>query len=157
MRLERFDSEGLGISGVLPEGWAKGRPGEVTRSASPADPTALFQQGVAGWSVDDLKVALLPHLGIDVFPVRMDTRETAHLKWNLYTYEREAPEMETVQVDIALAQAGGWSYVVELVALADEYEALHEGHANHSVIAPKEEFVLDSIDEQGYRHYRFME
>jgi hydroxymethylglutaryl-CoA synthase len=38
-----------------------------------------------------------------------------------------------------------------------EYEALHEGHANHSVIAPKEEFVLDSIDEQGYRHYRYVE
>ena len=33
--------------------------------------------------------------------------------------------METVMVDIALAQAGGWSYVAGLVALVDEYEALH--------------------------------
>lgn len=38
-----------------------------------------------------------------------------------------------------------------------EYEALHEGHANHSVVPASGEFALDHIDEAGYRHYRYVE
>ena len=98
----------------------------MARGASPIDPTALFQQGFARATVEELRVGLLPHLGIDAFPPRAGTRETECLAWDLYTYEREAPEMETVQVDIALAQAGGWAFVVGLIAMVDEYEALHE-------------------------------
>jgi SagB-type dehydrogenase family enzyme len=126
VKLKIFHSEDLGISGVVPEGWAERRPGEVARGASPVDPTALFQQGFAGTSIKDLKEGLLPHLGIDVFPEQVGTRETEHLTWDLYAYEREAPEMEPVMVDIALAQAGGWAFVVGLVTLVDEYETLHQ-------------------------------
>jgi SagB-type dehydrogenase family enzyme len=125
MKLKTFHSDDLGISGVVPEGWTEQGLGEVARGASPVDPTALFQRGIAGLPVEDLKVALLSYLDIDVFPERVDTRETEHLEWDLYAYEREAPEMEPVMVDIALAQAGGWGYVVGLVALVDEYEMLH--------------------------------
>jgi SagB-type dehydrogenase family enzyme len=125
MKLKPFENADLGISGVVPEGWAQRGPGEVARGASPIDPTALFQQGFAGVSIEELKVGLLPHLGIDVFPEPVGSRETQHLSWDLYAYERQAPEMETVMVDIALAQAGGRSFVVGLVTLVDEYETLH--------------------------------
>ena len=76
MKLKTFHSENLGIRGVVPEGWAERRPGEVARGASPIDPTALFQQGFAGMSIKDLKEGLIPHLGIDAFPEQVGTRET---------------------------------------------------------------------------------
>jgi len=38
-----------------------------------------------------------------------------------------------------------------------EYEALHQGSANHSVIEPTDEFILEEVDDMGYRHYRFVE
>jgi hydroxymethylglutaryl-CoA synthase len=38
-----------------------------------------------------------------------------------------------------------------------EYEMLHEGKMKESLVRPQQEFALTSIDEQGYRHYDFME
>ena len=42
------------------------------------------------------------------------------------------------------------------ITLAD-YEMLHEGRKEKSVVEPKQEFVLAGIDSQGYRHYKFVE
>jgi hydroxymethylglutaryl-CoA synthase len=42
------------------------------------------------------------------------------------------------------------------ISLAD-YEMLHEGKKERSVVEPAQEFVLDGIDSQGYRHYKFVE
>ena len=42
------------------------------------------------------------------------------------------------------------------ISLAD-YEMLHEGRKEKSVVEPEQEFVLVGIDSQGYRHYRFVE
>ncbi len=42
-----------------------------------------------------------------------------------------------------------------LVPLAD-YERLHEGLKEKSIIAPSQEFALIEIDHQGYRHYGWM-
>ena len=38
-----------------------------------------------------------------------------------------------------------------------EYEMLHEGRKEESVVEPEQEFVLAGIDSQGYRHYKFVE
>jgi len=38
-----------------------------------------------------------------------------------------------------------------------EYEMLHEGRKEKSVVEPEQEFVLAGIDSQGYRHYKFVE
>jgi len=38
-----------------------------------------------------------------------------------------------------------------------EYEALHTGQAKHSVLEPHQEFALKEVDEQGYRHYIWMD
>ena len=38
-----------------------------------------------------------------------------------------------------------------------EYEMLHEGRKEKSVLEPRREFVLAGIDSQGYRHYEFVE
>jgi hydroxymethylglutaryl-CoA synthase len=37
-----------------------------------------------------------------------------------------------------------------------DYELLHEGEMKRSVIAPSQEFALLKIDEQGYRHYGYV-
>ncbi|OQB19074.1 MAG: hypothetical protein BWY13_01385 [Euryarchaeota archaeon ADurb.Bin190] len=42
------------------------------------------------------------------------------------------------------------------ISLAD-YEMLHEGRKEKSVVEPAQEFVLAGIDSQGYRHYKFVE
>ena len=42
------------------------------------------------------------------------------------------------------------------ISLAD-YEMLHEGRKEESVVEPAQEFVLAGIDSQGYRHYKFVE
>ena len=42
------------------------------------------------------------------------------------------------------------------MSLAD-YEMLHEGRKEKSVVEPRQEFVLAGIDSQGYRHYKFVE
>ena len=42
------------------------------------------------------------------------------------------------------------------ITLAD-YEMLHEGKKEKSVVEPEKEFVLAGIDSQGYRHYKFVE
>ena len=37
-----------------------------------------------------------------------------------------------------------------------DYEMLHEGKREKSVVEPEKEFVLAGIDSQGYRHYEFV-
>ena len=37
-----------------------------------------------------------------------------------------------------------------------EYERLHEGLMEKSLVEPSEEFALASIDHQGYRHYEYI-
>jgi len=91
MRLKPFDNDALGFSGVVPEGWAPGQPGEAARRASPADPTVLFQRGFAGAAIEELKMGLPPLLGLESFPPHVGTRETGCLAWNLHAGERELP------------------------------------------------------------------
>jgi len=38
-----------------------------------------------------------------------------------------------------------------------DYEKLHEGMAQESLEKPRKEFALTGIDNQGYRHYEFIE
>ena len=44
----------------------------------------------------------------------------------------------------------------ERISLQD-YERLHEGKMEKSVVMPSQEFALTGIDHQGYRHYEFWE
>jgi hydroxymethylglutaryl-CoA synthase len=38
-----------------------------------------------------------------------------------------------------------------------DYEMLHEGKKEKSVVEPRQEFALAGIDSQGYRHYKFVD
>jgi hypothetical protein len=38
-----------------------------------------------------------------------------------------------------------------------DYEQLHEGKKEKSVLPPRSEFALARIDHQGYRHYKYIE
>ena len=38
-----------------------------------------------------------------------------------------------------------------------DYEKLHEGKMEKSVIMPSGEFALAKIDHQGYRHYEYVD
>jgi len=37
-----------------------------------------------------------------------------------------------------------------------EYEALHQGEGEVSILAPAEEFALVGVDGRGYRHYEYI-
>jgi len=41
------------------------------------------------------------------------------------------------------------------ITLAD-YERLHEGRAQQSILEPRGEFILSGVDHQGYRHYEYV-
>jgi len=74
-----------------------------------------------------LTAQLLPALGLEELPESVGSTETAFFTWDLYEIGVEAPGVGTVMVDMALAEADSTAYLVLLQALADEYDALHEG------------------------------
>lgn len=50
-----------------------------------------------------------------------------------------------------------WKILTERRAISlEEYETLHQGRMEKSIIQPSDEFALVNIDEQGYRHYKYM-
>jgi len=146
MKFKRFTSGDAGISGVVPEGWARGGPDEavqVSRGAFDGDPTMLYQQGWSGLPMDELKAALMAHgdREAEAFPERVGTVETARFTWDLYASEDEGP----VRADIALTQSGAWIYLVLLQTLADDYDALHE-----TVFTPAVRALAPALADEAY-------
>jgi len=68
MRLAAFEDDDQGISGILPDGWASSRPGEVVRRASEHDPTALLQRGYERAPLEELKYGASLLLGLESSP-----------------------------------------------------------------------------------------
>lgn len=58
---------------------------------------------------------------------------------------------------VSLPPRNVWMRLEERKGISlDEYEMLHEGRSAESILPPSDEFVLESIDEQGYRHYEYV-
>lgn len=123
--LEDFTSSAFGISGVRPADWPEVQPGTYGRDSASGDPTALFQQALAGGRIETLQQSLRPGLRVDTWPEADETVITDALTWELYQIDVETPQI-TVRTMTALAQGEGVAYLVLLQALPDDFEMLVE-------------------------------
>ena len=117
INLVAYTSAESGISGVVPEGWVEVNPGQFQPTPGSA-PTLLGQVRFPGATFDQV----IGHLQL---PERVGSRETGSLTWDLYNAEFEWPGAGTLAWDAALAEGEAGVYMVMLVGLADEHEALH--------------------------------
>jgi formylglycine-generating enzyme required for sulfatase activity len=108
----------LGISGVVPEGWVEVHPGQFQRMPGP-DPT-LFEQAMFPG------VTMEQYVDQAQLPERIGGRTTARLSWDLYSAEFECPDAGILAWNTALAEDDAGVYVVILVVLAEEHEALYD-------------------------------
>ncbi len=113
-----YTSAGLGISGVAPEGWQEMKPGQFFRDM-PGEPTFLGQVAFLGATSEQV-------IGTMGLPAPIGSRTTADLTWDLHTAEIEWPGGGAIVLDFALAEGKDGVYLVMLVTLAEEHEALHD-------------------------------
>lgn len=125
MEYKHFANEETGIRGLVPEGWIEKRTGEFSRADSDTDSTLLVQLGVPGATVHFVTELLLPKLGIQALPERAGSFENAELAWELYTFERQEPEMGKMVMDMAFAQGDAGAYVILFGVAPEEHEDLH--------------------------------
>jgi hypothetical protein len=115
-----YTSEEMGIRGVMPEGWVDVKPGQF-QGAPGADPTLLGQVAFPGATMEQVMDA-------GQFPERVGSMETADFTWGLHHAEFEWPGgVGTLVFDVALTEADAGAYLVALVALADDHDALYDG------------------------------
>jgi hypothetical protein len=120
-----YTNKDAGFNGVVSESWIEKRPGEFGRGNSDTDPTFLVQQGVPGATVDMVTELLLPKLGLAALPERAGSIENANLSWDLYTGERQDPDMGKMIMNMALSQGDAGVYLVLFSAMPDEYDDMH--------------------------------
>lgn len=114
--------DAFGIESVVPEGWADRGNGLFARATSPDD-VALVAQQAAPLNAQTLLSALLPQLALTEAPEPVGTY-SARLDWTLYQVNVDTAAM-TVKVDLALAEAGGKTYLLLVQGSAAEYDDLH--------------------------------
>jgi sulfatase modifying factor 1 len=115
-----YTSEEMGIRGIVPEGWVKVKPGQF-QPVPVSDPTLLGQIAFPGATIEQV-------METGRFPERVGSMETADFTWGLHHAELEWPDnVGTLVFDVALAEADAGAYLVALVALADEHDALYDG------------------------------
>jgi hypothetical protein len=117
INLVPFESETFGIKGVVPERWQETALGfyiesalgtvEIIQQAAPVKPDVLLDQ-------------LLENLGITGEAQVVEERKPEHLTWTLY--EVSAPNRE---IDIALAEEDGTSFVILLQTIPGEEHPLY--------------------------------
>jgi hypothetical protein len=120
VEMEPFTNEAMGITGLAPVGWTESAPGAYTRANSALDVTTLIEQAAPG-TASDLLAGLLSRLGVDGAAATMEEYEADGLSWALYSLE-----VQTVAVDIALAESGEQVLLVVLQSTPEEREALVE-------------------------------
>ncbi len=150
LEFEPFTNEGMGIQGIVPQGWQEVAPGVYSRGDGPADLVSLIQQAALGMTVEQISGLLKTQLGIEQLPEKSGSLETAAWTWDLYQIEVEAPGVGTVLVDLALAEAEAGTYLVLLQALPDEYEDLHA-----AVFVPAVEALAPFTDQEEDKGARY--
>ncbi len=118
--LEPFTNELFELQGVIPQGWTEVSPGIYARSSTPSDRTAIFQQSVV-LSAEQLLPALMPQLGLSELPEAVGTLAADTMTWTLYQVN-----VIGIAVDMAMAEQGGRTYLVMLMASPDDFEGLHD-------------------------------
>ena len=101
-------------------------PGVLQRGASPTAPDwAQLAQQSAPQPPDVLIEAILPRLGLGEAPPIAGERETDAFTWTLYEAE-VSNDTFAANIDLAVTEADGTSYVVLMVATPEAYATLHE-------------------------------
>jgi len=117
------ESEGYGITSVLPDGWTDAGQGIFTRQRSDDDPTVIAQQS-APFAAEDVLASLLPQLSLTEAPESVGTRQEGALLWTLYQVDVSIGTI-VLAVDLALAEQDATTYIVLLQTTPDEYDELH--------------------------------
>lgn len=125
MRFTNVTLPYVGVEGIVPEGWARAGDGRFDRRGSEGDPTMLHEKAFPHIEIKDIKAVLAPELGLDAFPARAGTLDTAQFTWDLYTFQVQVPHLGALAADFALAQEGTWVYLVSLATRPDERDDLH--------------------------------
>jgi pimeloyl-ACP methyl ester carboxylesterase len=120
IELEPFTSEAMGITGLKPVGWTEANPGVLARGSSGLDVATLIEQAAPG-SADDWLEVLAAQLGLDDLPESTGGREANGLTWTLYTVE-----VQSLSVDIALAESDGLVLIILLQSSIGERDGLYE-------------------------------
>lgn len=125
MNLKPFTDTQMGVSGLIPEGWAISD--ELGLFLRETDQTVFYQRGIPDMTVAQIKAIFLPEFGISSLPEPPGNLKTTHFVWDFYVVnDKKESGVEAPVADIALAQVGSWVYVVLFNTPADDYQALHE-------------------------------
>jgi pimeloyl-ACP methyl ester carboxylesterase len=120
VEMEPFANEAMGITGLAPAGWTEAGLGVYTRASSALDVATLIEQAAPG-TADQLLTGLVGQLGLSEAPASTGEREANDLTWMLYELQ-----VQTVSVDIALAESDGLVLIVLLQSAQDERDGLYE-------------------------------
>ena len=112
----------FGIESVIPDGWT-GRGSGLFARANDPDDVALVAQQAAPLNMESLLNALLPQLAMTEAPEPVDTY-AGLLDWTLYQVDVDTAAT-TIKVDLALAEAGGKTYLLLLQTSPEDYDDLH--------------------------------
>lgn len=115
--------EAFGIETVVPDGWTTVGNGAVARQSSATDSAVIIQQS-APLSASALLSAIQPQLMLTEAPEPVGTHQGGALEWTLYQVDVTAGTV-SVKIDLALAEAGGTTYLVLMQAPPDGYDDLH--------------------------------
>ena len=114
-----YTSQEFGFTGVVPAGWVEFSPGHFQPAVPSTEPTLFAQFGLSGGTIEQIgQLAVLPD--------RFSSRKTSALGWDLYSQALEVPDVATITVELALAEASGGAYVIVLGSLAEDHEMLRE-------------------------------
>ena len=118
IELVPFADDELGISGLVPSGWIELEPGVYARGNPEVDPTLLAQIARPSAKADEVIGELLAEFGASSLPDPVRTIETEASIWQVYIIASDTPLV------LALAEAAETTYLVGLVAIPDEVDAL---------------------------------
>ncbi|MCK6576544.1 MAG: alpha/beta hydrolase [Anaerolineae bacterium] len=138
--LTPFTDEVFGVQGLTPEGWTRIQAGVYARGSGARDVVLLAVQS-APLSSDALMTALLPQFGLSAAPESTGRLESPALEWHLYQFSVTQAGI-TLEVDLALAEQTGTTYIVLVQSGEGERETLAE-----SVFFPVVESIQPLIED----------
>jgi hypothetical protein len=117
---ETFTSQEFGFSSLVPVGWQELTATNYARGQSALDQTALVQEA-APVSASVLLEGLSAQFGLDAAPASTGSLQAGDLTWELYNFE-----VQGQAADLALAQAGGKTYMILFFSAPAERDELYQ-------------------------------
>jgi pimeloyl-ACP methyl ester carboxylesterase len=121
INLVPFTDETFGFSSVKPEGWNDIQMGTVARQRNISDQAALIQLAAPLTTPDQLLGLLASQFGLQDTPEITETRLSNGMMWKLYRFD-----LMGYPSDLALAESGGKTYMIQMTSNAGERDAMYE-------------------------------